>query len=328
MTSPALTDEYPISSVPDVPLWSENYFLAACDVARGVGVLYSVGRWPTEPSVWRDLVGVHLPDGRVLFMRGYGRHASSTIASAGSAALEIVEPGRELRLRADGPMWLTDREALFADEHRLQPPVHGRVDLTFTSGNPLWDMHGGGGQAAGMAGAMHVEQVGRVDGSIRVGAEEFPVEDAFAIRDHSRGPRDVGPYKGHLWFSGRFPGGRALHVYAMHAQDGRTMAKAAVIDGDRCHEAEVVEHRFATGVDEAREPHAVGVRSELGLMRVTATRVVTSFPLSFVSPFDSTLGRYADRPHALVLESGLQLDWDGVSGIGWSERGFTEEPLA
>jgi hypothetical protein len=143
---------------------------------------------------WADaLHAVYLPAGRVVFT--YGRRTDldpAAIGAMGSAdpavgnlTLRRGEPFRrwDIVYSGEGQDMADPTVMLAATKDRPEGwsrPVHLAMDVAFDA---ISDPHYAVGGAQG-----HVEQTGRVSGTIRVGDDEWQV-DGYGVRDKSWGPR-------------------------------------------------------------------------------------------------------------------------------------------
>src|SRR5262249_21989879 len=91
-------DEYPIKAIPDTPRWSENYAAMFFCPASRVAIYCSIGRWLGDPTMWRDLIMVALPDRTVLYSKSFGRGGTPNSAGTGLSRFEVLEPGKKIRL--------------------------------------------------------------------------------------------------------------------------------------------------------------------------------------------------------------------------------------
>lgn len=326
--APAI-DEYPIKQIPDTPLWSENFALAAADAAKRASVFYSIGRWYADPTIWRENVLMALPDGRILFARHYGRSASPDGPGASFSQFEVVRPAREFKLTYAGPVWESTPERMLELGMPEAPAGLCSLNLSFQGTGPVWNMRGDSAEASSMAGGLHIEQIGRANASLVYGGETLKLEDCYSIRDHSRGVRDPTSFKKHTWLNGDFPGQRSFFVYAMQFQgsDSIGMTNAVILEAGKFHPATVSHLEFISGAGDMRRPHSVVLDSDLGRMDIRFAEALTSIPMSFVNPFDPLPGRVADRPSVIMFDEATRLEWNGGHGIGWSERGIAPRPL-
>ena len=319
-------NEYPLTNKPGTPLWSENFALVFNDPVNKVSALFGVGTWYLDTSVWRENFAVTLPDGQVLVGRQFGRNTHDGVVSAAFLRYEIVEPEKKVRLAYDGPVWsyrieeLLRQGAIGGKAQRLQ------LTLDFDAIAPIWDMHAGHkSDKTGLAGAMHTEQLGRCNGVLKINDTEIQIRDAFGNRDHSRGARDIGNYRNHCWIQGSFPGGRCFQLYVirMHHIEGIAMSNALVTQDGVQYPATVEQVEFVESSDDRRKPHTVVLKSALGEMTLRATSLYATIPVVTTSPFNLTMG-IVKEPHALMFDEPMTVEWNGQTGYGWSERGFSK----
>ncbi|MET0988389.1 MAG: hypothetical protein ABW034_23565, partial [Steroidobacteraceae bacterium] len=65
----AIPDEFPATTIPTEPAqWSENYALMCSNPGDRLTLFYGTGRWHADREIWRELIVVVLPNGRVLCM--------------------------------------------------------------------------------------------------------------------------------------------------------------------------------------------------------------------------------------------------------------------
>lgn len=289
-----------------------------------ISLFLSIGRWHGEPGLWREVLGVRLPDGRVVYAKNYGRTFTQRGVTASLAELEVIVPEQRLRFTFDGPV----REST-ADQLLTTGMLEGRtkrctIDLLFDASCPLWNMKGDSAGAAAMAGTLHIEQLGRINGTIRYDGQEFHLQDAFGSRDHSRGARDVSRYKRHCWVNGTLGDNLAFHLYAMELRDasGVSMQNAVLIQDGRLIPAKLLSGSFISSLEDRRESCSFLIGSELGELTIRVTEVLATIPLGMATPYDVSLGRIHDADSALVLDEFARFECNGKEGAGWLERGF------
>jgi hypothetical protein len=325
-----IPDEYPIQQIPDTPWWSENYALMGSDPATRKGLFFGAGRWHGDRSIWRELMLIALPDGRIIFAKGYGRNGTEKGPGGAFGRLEVLQPGRKLRLTYDGPVWQSTYDELFARGFREGATGRCKLDVTFESAAPIWNMKGDSPGAASVAGAIHVEQVGRINGVVEYADEVHPFNGGYSIRDHSRGPRDISHYKAHCWTSGYFAASdTAYYVYAMQLQDipGLAMSNAAIVRAGRCYPATVVNIDLPKKLDDVKALVSLTLSSELGDMQVEVIELLTRFPTGMVRPYDTIIGSRAAQRCVAFTDGPTRVRWDENEGFGWSELGYAAEPL-
>jgi hypothetical protein len=329
MNIAAAIDEYPIKQIPETPLWSENYALVAVDGAKRASIFYSIGRWHADPTIWRENIIMALPGGRIIFARNYGRNASPSGPGASFSKFEVIRPEHEMRLTYAGPVWESTLEQMLERGIPEAPAGLCTLDLEFSGSTPVWNMRGDSAEASTMAGGLHIEQIGKAHAMLRYHDESWVFENCYSIRDHSRGVRDPSPFKKHSWLNGEFPGGRSFFVYAMQFQGGEGvgMANAMIVEDGKFHPAKVAHVEFISSAGDRRKPHTLVLESDLGRMDVKFAEVLTSMPVSFVKPFDPLPGSVKNRPSVIMFDEAVRLEWNGESGLGWSERGVAPTPL-
>jgi hypothetical protein len=324
-------DEYPIKSIPDTPMWSENFAAMFTDTGSEIAVMYSTGRWHGDPTLWREFVMVSFADGRFLFHRGYGRNGDERGPGGSLAKYDILEPGRSVKLHFDGPMSETNSEHLLCNSPQNEPPAKRCImDLQFDSMLPVWNMKGDSAEASTMAGGIHIDHIGTSSGRICYDGQEYEFRKGYSVRDHSRGVRDMSHFGGHCWINGSFDDGRSFCVYAMRAQgmNALGMSNACVIENGELFPATLKHCDLITKVGQSGAGHSVVLDYQGGQMEINITAVTNKFPYSMLVPFDTALGVVDHRPAAYLIDEFVRMECNGISGVGWSERGFAPNPLA
>jgi hypothetical protein len=319
-------DDFPIAQVPDIPLWSENYAFMFADAQHGLAIMNLMGRWTTDPSVWREFFVVGLPGERVLYQKAFGKAATKKVAAAALMRIETIRSGEKFRLLFDGPVTEDSRASLLAKGAANGPAKRCQMDLVMIGAAPVWDMSGHAQGAEALAGKMHVEQVGVVSGVLAYDNTEYRIKDGFAQRDHSRGVREVSRFKRHCWAQGHFPDvGVTFNLYAMEVFGAPApMMNATISKGDKRYPAEITHIDFMEGPEEGRKLWTISIKSELGAMTFKTKEVFVSLPVSFTCPWDIHAG-FTPRHHsAASYEEAVVWEWDGHKGVGWSERSFND----
>lgn len=327
LVQPAL-DDYPAAQVPDVPMWSENYAFMVNDAANGVAVASQLGRWPVDASIWREFFMIALPGERILYHKGFGRAATDLIASAAMFRIEVIEPGQRFRLIYDGCVAEDTRSQLLERGVTARPVEPLQFDLTFQGVAPVWDMSGHAKAAESIAGKMHVEQVGSVDGVISYRGETHRLQGAFGQRDHSRGIRVITNLHRHCWAQGWFPQSDiTFNLYMMAVHGGaQPMSNASISSGGRRMSATVKSLQLMERPGQHATPYRIEIESELGPMTFEIARFVASMPAAFTSPYDKTPGVMPGFHAASSNEEAVIWRCNGEEGPGWSERSFNASP--
>ncbi|MEJ2458832.1 MAG: hypothetical protein P8Y58_12080 [Novosphingobium sp.] len=324
MSSVYIPDEYPMKDLPADTWWSENYFVGLASVEKKVAVFYSIGRWHADPTLWRENIIASFADGTVAFHRNYGRASEDGAVSGGLSYYRVTEPGRSAVLRFDGPMVQSTAIDLIENGPQISASKRVIMDVQLTAAGPLWNMKGDSLQARTMAGSMHIDQVCRFSGTVSNGDDVYEISEGYAIRDHSRGVRDVSKYAGHNWLNGVFPSGRGFYVYMMKAEDGSMgMSNAAVFQGNDIYPATVKATQFVAKDNGWKQPHQLVLDSELGEMVVDFDAAFATLPTAMVHPYDTCAGRARTLDISLMFDEGTTMHWNGEQGQAWTERGFS-----
>ena len=323
-------DEFPVELANQPPDLSENYALVGGDPAAGLSIFCSIGRWYANRDIWRQLWFVVLPDNRVIFSRQYGRGNCAKGPNTGLGGINIIRPGQQLHFHYDGPAWESDTNSLASEGVRPSPPKHCIIAMEFSSSQPVWDMHGGHSDAASIAGRMHYEQLGRLNGSVTYNNTSYSLSNGFANRDHSRGARDVSRYCHHIWASATFDNGDSFQLYAMQSNGSASydMQQATFIRAGKHYAADIECLSIDGNQPTQRRPSTIKLNCELGLFTITLTRLLSQVPVSFSSPFDMMAGVVPEQTCAVCLDGLMQYDLNGSPGIGWCEIGTATGSLA
>jgi hypothetical protein len=329
MTKRAAIDEFPIREIPDTALWSENYAMLIGDPRNNVAVYFSCGRWLDEPTIWREVISVVLGNERVLVAKNYGRGATDKGPGGSLASLEVVEPEHTLRLRFKGPVIATTDELLLTHGFRDSAKSLGVIDLTFEGASPVWNMKGDSVEASTIAGSLHIEQIGAVSGTITHGGKTYTLDNAYAVRDHSRGIRDVSSYRYHCWLNGRLGPERFFFLYGMQLQGSGElgMSNAAIFDRGKLYPAKLVDHDVLADQQDHLRPRTIVLDSELGKMKIRTTQILTNFASSMISPYDMSPGWTQYDRSAHMVDQLATFDCNGEPATGWVEQGFAPQPL-
>jgi hypothetical protein len=337
MSKSLVHDEFPLIPIPDQKYWGENYVVAFYDPDTGIGGMLSMGRWVIRNRLWRNMSYIALPNDRVLVSRNMGPGTDPKVPDSGVFRLEIPEPGRKLRYVFDGPM--EERTMTDLNTVGLQVGATGLVqfDFEFVSDAPIWDMHAGHGDAEKARSAEadfnspdgHIEQNGRLRGTLTCGDGEIYSINAVATRDHSRGVRNMTRYKSHIWANGVFPSGRSFNIFSMKTQGFEGIAagrSAAVVDG-KLHEIKLAadSQGWLNQPDQLFAPVTLSYESDtLGRLEISATKLINSVPLMLLFPADhywSVPAQARAKNLTWVNEQKVVWRWDGEEGWGHMERG-------
>lgn len=311
--------------LPTETWWTENYCYSGFDPRSGVGLWLHTGRWLVDPDIWRELIVIRLPDGTVAAHRAYGNATMSEDGPGGpNFVMRVVEQGRRHALRFEGAIRRVQASVLAGQLLPDGPVQRLKMDLTFESDMAVWDMHSVS-HSQDFAGTGHVEQPGRIHGSIELGGQRY-VYDGLGHRDHSRGPRDAAKLASHHWMQGRVDNGIGFAVYIARLRGHIDPAfnKAVVWqDGKLFDATPTLAFQIADPMD-AGKPFDFALGYEKGILDVRVTDIVQTAFLSFSVPNEEYVGvfpaRGHERPNVLLEQSVYYELADGTKGHGPIER--------
>jgi hypothetical protein len=274
-------------------------------------------------------LAVTFPNGQIATTRNYGRNTEGNVVSAALCRYEIVKADEVVRLTYDGPVWTHSLGELLEEGLLNSRTQRLNLDLTFEAKHPMWDMHGRhASDATGIAGAMHIEQLGQVNGKLKLNDWEIAVHDAYACRDHSRGGREVSGFRNHCWLNGIFSGGRGFQLYffKMHGLVEPALAQATIMYRNEQIPATIQHIELTDSASDHGKLHTVILESELGEMKIQVTEVLSTIPIHMTAPFNPAFG-LGKGSHGLLFDEAVVLEWNGEKGIGWCERGFSKRKI-
>jgi hypothetical protein len=195
------------------------------------------------------------------------------------------------------------------------------LELEFSSALPVWHMSGIDGEKWGR---FHIEQVGRVHGSIRRGEQRVQM-DGSGWRDHSRGPRDVSAMGRHCWIHGRLSGERAFALTTIdNLVDGRFergLNKVIVWDRGEIQEGRCEDPPFLLASTPPPPRYAMTIHYPRGRIELAA-ELARSLPHSTAKHMDCFDGVTPEIAHVVTYEQGTVFTVDGERFDGHTERSF------
>lgn len=309
---------------PDIANWSENFCLAGYDPKSGIGFWFHLGRWRYDLTMYRELIVLRLPDGSVVSHRAVGNSRAAPDGPGGPYyAIRVMEPGRKLSYNFAGGVRRISPAEMLADITGEGPRTPMTFDLLFESDADIWDLHKVG-TLQDFLPAGHIEQPGRLTGTIRVGTETHEF-DAIVNRDHSLGPRDTVDLHSHQWLQGYFENGVAFMLFdAKTRSNGKVVfSEAYVYEGDKGFEATIDSIERCEHVADDEKPIRIVLSYANGTLTIDTAGYHGSSYLSVLSPNDMYVGVYPSDPGpTLVLdEQSVSLTLNGsVPGYGCYER--------
>ena len=327
-TFPGLDDERPLSQLPDMAHWSENYCFEGYDPDADIGFWLHLGRWPRNPEIWREMLWLYLPDGRYTSMRGFGACPVPNGPGGALMTLHCDEPGI-WQLRFSGPTRMGHSDLMLAPPRNYLsdgPFAAIDFDIEFVATQPAW--HFGDVLQEENWCHFHYEQHGALKGTIgyQPPGQEWQrwSMDGHGYRDHSRGPRELSTFGGNYWIHGQFPNGRAFSLMQVwKIEQGERVpafSQAMVYQDGNMYPAEF------SGVPYIEDPHnpsstyRLRLTSELDTMAIDArvVRTVTQSGDTYMDTFDGIAG--PENGVLFCYEQATEFSWDGILGSGHTER--------
>lgn len=308
----ATEDDWQAGTWPDLPLWSENFFFCAWDPSAGLGVWTHLGRMPFDPTLWREMVLLYLPDGTIIQGKHYGRNESLRGPGSGTLSFECVEPWNRWRTRFSGALVRSSFAEL--DRGLFTDGIHiaAQLELEWRAVSPIWDM---GAEMQRQAwGHIHYEQLGHYVGTVRYGDKEVEF-NGVGIRDHTRGPRNWTLLHRHCWLHGLAPEGRGFMVCDVEVE-GHHLRRAAVLADGELEEADLV----GSPRLDSREDGYKGYEIHLAGHPPIKATILHNNPMGFAAENEITYGFDPAVSSHTLFEGFSRFEWDGLEGFGLTER--------
>lgn len=309
-----------VSPVGAAAHWSENFCFTGWDARERIGLWLHMGRTPYDQEIWHEMLSLHLPGGEVLIAKNFSASSSPEYPTGQLLALRCTQPWVQWRISFAGPLKSTTEQAL-----RAAPLADGRerqveLELTWTSDQPPWEFGGAGAWATG-----HYQQMGRYGGSLRVDGVETTLR-MQGWRDHSVGPRDLGPLDRHNLMAAQFEDSSSVYAQQLVVAQGEPEGVARLGQGTSYVDLEPLD---LPAIDDTHGPSA---RYEFPIAtpagrRTVNVEVLCVLPVTMFAPNDMVLG-LAVQPGGYVLWMGQgRFELDGVIGYGYVERSGRVRPV-
>ena len=298
MTTAGITDaDERLHPVEDPsPHWSDSLYFNAWDRGTDAFVMTRIAVLGNQPRVTGGMIV--WVDGELTY--GYGRELDQIPPTDWDV---MSTDGLTYRMLESGQAWAVQ---LDDGEAKAHLEWHGLSPATSYDDHPL-------GPLPKAVAWGHYEQSCRVSGDLVVGGRTIAF-DGFGQRDHSWGFRHwAGLHQWH-WVTGFLSDGRCFNLFEVHTHDGATSINGFVHgpSGDA----------YVTGADRVLVEDADGGAARYRMTLATAdggTLAVTADRAGFSVPVRPA----ADQP-AVVHETPMRLDVDGVAGYGIYEHLVTE----
>jgi len=209
-------DELPVKSLPADSDWSENYAFVCYDYEKKVGFAAYIGRWVKNPAIWREQLYLYLPDGTFLSHISLGKAPTREVITAGCLEFRCEEPGGRWKISFEGPMRHDSLEKMLVEPIEQANTRNVAFEVVLDHDYPTWMFPGADNTTFGK---FHYEQMGFGKGHFTVAGYVHHFA-APTYRDHSRGPRNLSHFDGHLWLQLHFPTGKSFSTYQVWHNDG------------------------------------------------------------------------------------------------------------
>lgn len=208
----------------DVPMWNETRWGGCYNPEQGVGLFLHAGRLRGHLDWWWAQTAIYLPGSRVAVERSWIRNASEAGVKTASLDLRAEQEGWSARF--DGIVELTTTESLGkAPRGAGAPSLLASFDVIADGSRPWWDMNAWLAVKQDFAG-VHVEQMGKSRGVLRVGDEEYRL-DGISYYDHSTGVRDWTHFHSHHFGLIALPDA-TIHLIGIHSSPNESRAPIGV----------------------------------------------------------------------------------------------------
>jgi hypothetical protein len=313
-------DEYP-HAVDDVVNFNESVYASGWDAASKMGGWMRLGNRVNEGYAELS-VCLYLPDGRVACQFKRPEIRGNDGFEAGGIRYEVKEPFKALEMVYEGELLVLDDPEDLRDPKKMfetAPRADGHVRFDIRGVSPV---HGGEPTSPEQEKLMyygpqfsrgHFNQHTGVRGSIKVGDEEFALDDAYGWRDHSWGPRYWQVIWAYRLLIANFGADRGFMLLKNIFPDGTSRRLGVLqIDGEY---HEVTDLDLHTEWSEGQDPMGctIGVRTAAGTALIEG-RTLTLAPLR-----NRRRTETGELLVSRVAEAFTEYTWDGRKGYGIME---------
>lgn len=313
-------DEYP-HAVDDLVNFNESVYASGWQADSKMGGWMRLGNRVNEGYAELS-VCLYLPDGRVACQFQRPEITTNDGFDAGGLRYGVNEPFKSLEMEYEGELLVLDDPEDLRDPKRMfdtAPRAEGHVRFDIRGVSPV---HGGEPRTPEQERLMyygprfsrgHFNQHTGVRGEIRVGAEVFPLDDAYGWRDHSWGPRywqeiwayrlliaNFGPDRGFMLLKNIYPDGTSRRLGVLQ------------IDGEY---HEVTDLDLHTEWSEEQDP----VATKIGVRTAAGTAVIEGRTLTLAPLRNRRRTTEGELLVSRVAEAFTEYTWDGQVGYGIAE---------
>lgn len=312
----------------DVAGWSENMFFQGWDGERGIGLFTHIGRVRNAPDIWRCVLAVYLPGGKVLAHRSYGKAPDRNGPATGSMSIRCKTPGKAWSLAYDGVAEHTDSLTTAKRVVGAGPSKPLRITLEFAAISPTYDLFAARGLGTQEFAHMHHEQAFTARGSFVVDGESIPF-DGMGFRDHSVGARDLTGFFGNILFFAVFPDGTVIQALRNYTETRAVKLDSGfIVENGKGELLQVTAAPILnSSAGDPAEFEVAYERDGKPLKFKCHTLHNAAFTISL--PNDWSVGVDTETPDPLIiLEQPIRVEApDGQIGYGNLERNFRRSTL-
>jgi hypothetical protein len=305
--------------------YSENLVLMGYDAVADVALYFHFSRMHSDPELWEGDVAVYRSGGALLVDQSLGKHGDTDTADTGVCSFHVEQPLRRWRARFHGAATACTTADAAAGLVDALPSTPTRVDVVFDGLFGTWSA--GAAMDTQDWGDAHLEQGGRITGSIAVGDERITF-DGTGFRDHTRGRRNYTGLDRHTWTYGHFPSGRTFLVLEAWHDPGVYQTFGFV-----AHDGELVAatpRSLPDLTDCQGSPRAFTIELDSGVGPMTiSAEALHAMAFTLQAPLAMPLGADWSHPRNTIgVECPAKVVWNGEVGYGWVERTNRAQRLA
>jgi hypothetical protein len=312
-------EERPVETVPAIERWSENYAFVGYDYDQRIGFSAYAGRWVKRPDLWREQFYMCLPDGSSLVHIAIGPAVDRQVA--GSSALRLIceEAGGRWRIKFDGAMRHETSSSLLAEPVVETEPHPVSFSATLDHQLPVWMMPSSDNESYGK---FHYEQMGHCTARLDFAEKHYEFSGP-SYRDHSRGPRHLGGFDGHVWLQVHLKDAAPVSIYQAWARDDGKLVQ--ILDAgvsfhpDRLGKAALLSDNRLQTLDALADPIPLILEADGRVHRLTARAIAGQFA-SLNDDFDFFYGFHRGRADILATEQPLLLEGEDGIATGYLQR--------
>lgn len=305
--------------------YSENYLF--CGYDGNIGFFTHMGRTPMDPMLWRGLMILYLPEGKLLVAKDYGRGETPRGPRSNSLQFECRRPLEEWTIHYDGIARPVERHQLLSGvlSDGLVEPVS--FDLKFEALAPVWNFWEDMVPKGDPVGHLHHEGPGRISGTI-TRAGQVTNFQGTGYRDHTVGVREMSGVLYTSWCHAQFPSGRSFSAIKHRTRNRPTVRAGFISAGEDLTPVELLDIPDLSSPSGAPERFTVRLGNDQKIEEIQG-EIQHSAPITWVAPYEILHGTDWSRPYALVsVEAPARYWWDGEEGFGHCERACISQQLS